>query len=129
MPLFERPKHRTWARRFGGAFRGVTLGAKGQACFFVHSVFAISVVLLAAFFRVTWQEGCLLTLCITAVLAAEMFNSAVETLAKAIDRNYNQHLAEGLDIASAAVLITAFGAALVGATVLGRHAVLWLGLV
>ena len=50
----------------------------------------------------------------TIVLAAEMFNSALEAMARAIDTQYNRDLGDALDIASAAVLVCAVGAAAVG---------------
>lgn len=127
MTYFENRSHRTWVGKFAAAFRGVWLGVRGQRSFVVHAFFTVAVLGLALMLQVTWMEGCLLLLCAATVLAAEMFNSALETLAKAIDQNDNQHLADGLDIASAAVLVMAIGAAGVGTIVLGYRAALWLG--
>ena len=75
------------------------------------------VVLLGAILRMSWIEWSLLVTCIFAVLTAEMFNSALETLAKAIDTRRNPHLADGLNIASSAVLLSSIGAVIVGAIV------------
>jgi len=50
----------------------------------------------------------------TVVLAAEMFNSALEAMARAIDSGWNANLRDALDIGSAAVLVCAGGAATVG---------------
>ncbi len=57
-------------------------------------------------------------LCIGGVLTAEMINSAMEYLAKAIDEKYNPHLGDALDTGSAAVLFASLAAAAVGAIVL-----------
>nr|MCU0875418.1 diacylglycerol kinase [Pirellulaceae bacterium] len=62
------------------------------------------------------------------VLTAEMFNSALEHLARAVDRSENRHLGSALDIGSAAVLTASIGASLVGALVFVAHAATWLGL-
>ena len=106
-----------WLRKFGLAFLGIYRGARGQSSFAVHLLCALAVVVAAAWFGKSLLEWCVLILCITIVLAAELMNSAIEHLGKAIDRRYNPHLAAALDIASGAVLITAIGAALIGAII------------
>ena len=107
----------SWPEKFRCAFRGVRLGVRGQRSFPIHAVFTIAVVGCAAGFRVTRVEWCILLLCITVVLTAEMFNSALETLAKAISDQENAHLGAALDVGSAAVLTAASGAVIVGSIV------------
>ncbi|MFV1968637.1 MAG: diacylglycerol kinase [Pirellulaceae bacterium] len=113
---FQKPP-RSWYARFRDAFRGVGQGARGQSSFLVHFVCAAMVLLLGSILRMNWIEGSLLVICIFAVLTAEMFNSALETLAKAIDTHHNPHLADGLNIASSAVLLGSIGAVIVGTLV------------
>jgi diacylglycerol kinase len=110
-----RPPHRSWPRKFADAFSGAAHGIQGQSSFYAHFVIAAAVIVLAALLQVSRTEWCLLVLCIASVLAAEMFNSALETLAKAVDHRHNLHLESALNIGSAAVLIAAMGAATVGA--------------
>ena len=107
----------SWAEKFRCAFRGVRLGVRGQRSFLVHSVFAIAVIACAAGFRVTLVEWSIVLLCITVMMTAEMFNSALETLAKAITDEEHDYLGIALDIGSAAVLIASVGAAIVGSIV------------
>jgi diacylglycerol kinase len=111
---------RTWRRKFRDAFRGQKLGFRGESSFFAHFFAAALVVVTAATLGADRTEWCLLVLCITVVLTAETFNSAVERLAKAVDGNYNPHLRDALDICSGAVLTTALGTAVVGVVILGR---------
>jgi diacylglycerol kinase len=111
------PPKRSWPRKFRCAFQGVATGIRGQSSFFVHLSSAALVVIAAVLLGVTWVQWCLLVLCITVVLAAEMMNSALERLAKSIDRSENNHVAAALDIASGAVLMAAIGAAVVGTIV------------
>lgn len=113
-----RPTPRSWPKKFGDAFRGIAIGVRGQASFGVHLICASGVIAAAALLHARLNEWCLLLLCITLVLTAEMFNSALEYLAKAIDRRENGLLAAALDIASAAVLLAAIGASAVGLIVL-----------
>ena len=56
----------------------------------------------------------LLILCIIVVLAGEMLNTSIETLAKAITDQYNDNIARSLNIASGAILILSIGAAAIG---------------
>ncbi len=108
---------RSWADRFRDAFRGLGAGVRGQRTFLVHFLVAAAVIVAAAVLRVDLREWCLLLLCITVVLVAEMFNSGLESMAKAITGENDPHLGNSLDIAAAAVLTAAVGAAVVGAII------------
>ena len=89
-------------------------------------VAALLVVAAGILLKVNLHEWCLLTLCMAGVLAAEMFNSALESMAKAITGELDPHLGDSLDIAAAAVLIASIGASVVGAIVfLNRLAILF----
>lgn len=117
----------TWKRKFGHAFRGQKLGFRGESSFFVHFFATAMVVVTAATLGADRIDWCLLVLCITLVLTAEMFNSAIERLAKAVDQNYNPHIRDALDIAGGAVLTVACGTAILGVIILGRLILLSLG--
>jgi diacylglycerol kinase len=67
------------------------------------------------------QWGVLL-LCIGGVLAAELFNSALEAMAQAITRQEDPHIRDALDIASGAVLTAALTSIAVGIAVFGHRA-------
>jgi len=116
-----------WRAKFRHAFRGTKRGLRGQSSFFVHLFITALVIATATVLKVDRTEWCLLVLCITVVLTAEMFNSALEWLAKAIDVAHNPHLREALDVGSAAVLIAAIGAAIVGAIIFVERLVRLLG--
>jgi len=129
MPEEYQPRKRSWLEKFRETFRGAWLGVRGQSSFYIHFAAAIVVIIAAFFLAVTQVEWYILILCITAVITAEMFNSALEEMAKAVDKNRNQHLANALDISSAAVLVASIGASLIGATIflnrLGIRLELW----
>ena len=113
---------RPWKQKFADAFRGLREGVREGSSFRVHFVMAIAVLIAAATLRmdaVAW--GCLL-LCIGGVLAAEMFNTALERLAQAISREENRHIRDALDIASGAVLTAALGSIVVGVAIFGHRA-------
>ncbi len=118
---------RSWAKKFGDAFRGCQVGVRGQSSFLVHFLLAVAVLAAALVLRVGRLELCLLVLCIALVLAAEMFNSALESLARAITDRPHPLVRDALDIASAAVLVTALGAAAVGLLIFLHRAGVLLG--
>ena len=106
---------RSWAEKFRDAFRGIKAGVRGQSSFFIHFFFAVLVIVTAFTLTIdSLAEWCLLLLCITIVLTAEMFNSALESLARAITDQIDPQIGQALNIASAAVLVSAIGASIVG---------------
>lgn len=120
-----RPPQRTWYQKFRCAFRGLGIGIRGQSSFAVHFAAAGLTILAAALLRVDRSEWCVLILCVTIVLTAEMFNSALEQLARAVDRSENRHIGSALDIGSAAVLTASLGASVVGVLIFVTHAAAW----
>jgi diacylglycerol kinase len=123
---FRHPR-RSWLQKFRHAFLGIWCGTRRQSSFRVHGAFIVLVTIAAAVLGARLTEWCLLLLCMTVVLTAEMFNSALERLAKAVDRHENSHLAVALDIGSGAVLMAALGASLVGALVFVSRLAICLG--
>ncbi len=116
-----RPKKvRRWRDKFGEAIRGLKLGIRGHSSFSVHFFFAALVVAAAFALEFDWFEWCLVLGCVGAVIAAELFNSAIETLFHGLDRETKHRIHGCLDIAAGAVLATSLTAAIVGLIVFGR---------
>jgi diacylglycerol kinase (ATP) len=109
--------HRSWLAKFRDAFRGLALAAGSERSFAVHLPMAAAVLATGVLLRVSLVEACLLALCVTSVLAAELFNTAVERLAKGTGRQPSADIAAALQIASGAVLVAALGAAVAGGTI------------
>ena len=107
-----------WVAKFSNAFRGIYVGVRSQLSFIVHMPAMVTVLVVATVVQLDTIRWLLLTLCIFAVLAAELFNSSIESLAKAVTREENAHVRDALDVASGAVLMVAIGAAVVGLAVL-----------
>lgn len=110
-----------WRRKFACAFRGLYLGIRGQGSFLVHFSMAVAVAACAAGMGVSRQEWLVLLLCVTIVLTAELFNSALESLAKAVTAERNEHIGAALDMGSAAVLMASLGASLIGLLIFVRR--------
>jgi diacylglycerol kinase len=120
-------QNRTWWAKFRDALIGLKLGVRGQSSFFVHVFAAAAVIVVATVLGCTLVEWCLLLLCIAGVLTAEMLNSALESMAKAITEEHNPHLAVALDVGSAAVLLASTAAAIVGTLIFVHRLGLLLG--
>ena len=108
---------RSWSTKFANAFRGVVAGVRGQNSFVVHLPVAAAVLGLAVFRQLSVERWCILLLCIGVVLTAELFNSCIESLARAVDTTHNPAIGKALDIASGAVLVASCTAAVVGTIV------------
>jgi diacylglycerol kinase (ATP) len=80
---------------------------------------AAAVVAAGAVFRVSAADWCLLALAIGLVLMAEIFNTGIESLARGPGRRRHPRLRDALDMASAAVLVAAITAVVIGLIVFG----------
>ena len=107
-----------WIRKFRDAARGIVSGTRGQTSFMVHLPMAALVVGAAWWSDCSLWQWCILLLCISLVLAAELFNSSLESLAKGLCPEYNEQVGKALDMAAGAVLVVSLGAALIGGLVL-----------
>jgi diacylglycerol kinase len=101
------------------AASGLLWGIRSQANFVIHLAVAAAVVIAGVALSVTWIEWCVLALCITVVLAAELFNTALEHLARAITHDHDEEIRHALDTSAGAVLMATIGAAATGAIVFG----------
>ena len=104
----------SWQLKFNCAFRGLQRAVRTQSSFAVHLLVATVVGLVAVILRVSSAEWCLLVLAIGLVLVAETFNTAMESLARAVDTAFHPRLRDALNMASAAVLLAAGTAVVLG---------------
>ena len=108
---------RSWSHKFADAFRGLRRAIRSQNSFVVHLTVAVAVIIAGVVLRVSLVEWCLLVGAIGFVITAEVFNTAIESLARAHDVGRHPRIRDALDMASAAVLLAAITAAIVGAGV------------
>ena len=109
---------RRWSKKFRCAFRGIVAGIHRQDSFWIHLPAAAAVLIFAAVLRLAVWEWCLLILSIAIVIAAELFNTAIEVLVRRLHPEQHADIGRVLDISAGAVLIVACGAAAVGVLVL-----------
>lgn len=83
----------------------------------MHLVVAAAVFAVAVVLGVSLIEWCVLILCVAAVTIAELFNTALEHLARAVTHEHNEEIRDALDTSSGAVLLVAIGAAIAGSLI------------
>lgn len=87
----------------------------------IHLLASICVVLVASYFNVTLLEWCLLIFAISFVWVTEALNTALELLCDLVSAEYHPLIKKSKDVAAGAVLLSAIGAACVGALIFIPH--------
>ena len=117
---------RARARSFVYAFRGVRALLLREHNAWLHLVAAGAAAVAGWFFVISRAEWCLVAFAVGSVLAAEAFNTAIETLADAVAREQNPLVGKAKDLAAGGVLLTSLAAATVGLIVFAPKLVQWL---
>ena len=108
-----------WIKKFAVAFAGIGWAIRTQNSFWVHISAAVCVVALAVWVEVERWGWVALTIVISAVIAAELFNTAIEELVRALHPEQDERIGRVLDAAAGAVLVISIASVVVGAIVLG----------
>ncbi len=125
-PRAQRQLLARWCDKFSEAGDGFIFGLRTQESLRVHLGFAVAVVAVAAGLQVEAWRWALLMLCIAAVVASELFNSAIEQLVRTLHPQRAPAIAAVLHMAAAAVLVNAAAAVVVGLVVLGPPLLDWI---
>lgn len=102
---------------FRYAFQGLAELAGSQANAKIHLFAAAGVIAAGAYFQLDRLEWCMVVLCIALVLSAEAFNTALEYLTDLVSPGHHPLAGKAKDLAAAAVLVMALGAATTGALI------------
>jgi diacylglycerol kinase (ATP) len=115
----QRSLLRRRAASFGHAFRGVWVALRSELHLQFHAVATVLVLGLGTYFRLSPTEWALVALAVASVWAAELFNTAIETLTNLASPGYHPLAGKAKDVAAGAVLLAALGAVVVGGLVFG----------
>ena len=102
------------AKSFQYAFAGLSHVIRNEHNARIHVIAAIAVYGAAIYFQLSLKDWTLLTLVIMGVFFAEIINTAFEHLCDVVSPEKNQSVKHAKDIAAGAVLISTFGACLIG---------------
>lgn len=103
-----------WVAKFSVAIRACLRAVRDEPSFWVHLPVATAVLVVAGWLQIEPWRWAVLVIAITSVLTAEMFNTAIEQLVKALHPEHDQRIGQALDSAAAAVLLASIGAVVVG---------------
>ncbi|MES2278142.1 MAG: diacylglycerol kinase family protein [Bacteroidota bacterium] len=101
-------------RGFGFAFKGIGYATTTQLNFRVHLGASLTAALLGYVLKVSTVEWIWIIFCMALVLAAELFNTAIEVLTDLVSPDYNEKAGHVKDVAAGAVLVTAIFALITG---------------
>lgn len=101
-------------KSFTFAWKGILTCAGHEQNITFHLIAAIIVLAAGFCFGISRTEWMVVMLCIGTVIAAELFNSAIERLVDMVSPEWEKTAGEVKDIAAGAVLLTAIAAAIVG---------------
>ena len=110
---------RIWIQKFRVAVNGIGYAFVDQVSFWIHLPCGVIVVGIAVWLHAKPWQWAAIAAAIGIVLIAEMLNSAVELLAKALHPAPHPLVGHALDVSAGAVLIAALTAAGIGIAALG----------
>ncbi len=104
-------------KRFKYAFKGIFFAFKTQTNIRIHSIISVLVISAGFILKINPVEWVFITFAIGLVLAAELFNTAIESLVDMVSPSYSEKAGLIKDVAAGAVLIAAVVAIIIGVIV------------
>lgn len=115
----ERLAPRRRARSFAYAFQGWWHVIRTQPNAWIHAIISLFVLGLALWLQLTRIEWAVLLLTTMIVWIAEFFNTALEAVVDMVTPDIHPLAKTAKDVAAAAVLVGAIGAAIIGLLIMG----------
>ncbi len=103
-------KNQGFHKRLGFAINGITSTLRNESSFRLHILAALLVIILLVVAQPDPIWWALMALTVACVLAAELFNTAIETLADHLHPHQHPHIKIVKDCAAGAVLLVSLGA-------------------
>jgi diacylglycerol kinase len=112
------PRRHGLAASFGYAFAGLAAAWRSQPNLRIHALLAVVVVAAGLLLRLAPAGWAIVALAIGLVVAAELFNTALEAVVDLASPQDHPLAKRAKDVAAAGVLVAALAAAAAGAAVL-----------
>jgi diacylglycerol kinase (ATP) len=103
------------------AQRGIRLMLRSQHNAWIHAAATMAVITAAFIFKCDRSEWCWLVIAMMSVWTAEALNTAFEFLCDVASPAFHPTVEKAKDVAAGGVLISAIGAAVIGAIVFWPH--------
>lgn len=114
-------KPKNWFESLGCALDGVLYAFKTQRHVRVHYTIAVVMICISLLLDLTYIEFMLFALSVLVLLAAEMFNTAIEDLSNLVERRYNEKIKRVKDVSAGGVLISSFGVVIMGYLIITKY--------
>ncbi len=101
-------------KSFRYAFDGIFILFKEETNARIHLVVATITIVAGWMLKISITEWCFVTLCITLVIMAEAFNTAIENLTDLVSPEVHPLAGKTKDLAAGAVLILSIGSVIIG---------------
>ncbi len=100
-------------KSFGYAIRGFVGAVCDEGHLRFHLVAAVYVLVFSLFYHFSAVQMAVLVILIASVIAAELFNTAIENVCDAITKEQNEYIKRAKDISAGAVLVLSVAAVIV----------------
>ena len=100
-------------KSFGFAIRGFVGAVCDEGHLRFHLVAAVYVLVFSLFYHFSAAQTAVLVILIASVIAAELFNTAIENVCDAITKEQNEYIKRAKDISAGAVLVLSVAAVIV----------------
>ena len=104
-------------RSFGHAFAGFGHAMRAEPNLRWHLVATVFAVGFGVWLKISTLEWIAIVICIGLVIAAELFNTALERLADRVTKGQDELIRQSKDVSSAAVTVLALMSVVIGAIV------------
>ncbi len=100
---------------------GIRMAWREEVNFRIEILAAVGVVVAGAYLNFSKLEWAFIVVCLAAVLAAEMINTAIEDLCNKVEPNTDPVIGKIKDMMGGFVLIVVLGSVIIGAMVFSNH--------
>jgi diacylglycerol kinase (ATP) len=107
-------KNKHFWDNFLNAMRGITTAVKNERHMKFHVFAACLVIFLSIYYRISKMEFIAVFNTISAVITAEMINTAIEATVDLATSEFNEKAKIAKDVAAGAVLVSAIFSAIIG---------------
>jgi diacylglycerol kinase (ATP) len=108
-------------KAFEFAFIGIWSSFKRETHLKIHFIATILVTAAGILFKITPVEWIIVISCCSIVLAAELFNSAIEKMCDLVTTERDPKIKYIKDVSAGAVLVLSIGTAFIGYFVFGKY--------
>lgn len=112
-------KNSGFLKSLKNALNGFFYAVKSESNLRVHLVIANLICIFAYFFKITRFEWMVLLIVISAVLGAELFNTAIERAVDTATEEFNENAKNAKDVSASATLIFAIFSVIIGIFIFG----------